>query len=75
MIEVTKEMFERFMREKDNAEILIVLDRWFQKKTGQQNINDILCLIQGVSILAQLAGKEMVELQMILQSGDKTFNA
>lgn len=75
--EITQKNITEFMKNKENAELVQAIDKWFTQKTQEQNIDDILCLIQCISIFCGMAGKEMAELKAILNSdsGKGFYNA
>lgn len=71
--DITKEDIKKFTLNRENLEIVQALDLWFQKRSGEGNMHDILCLVHAFSILASMAGRDIVELEMILRSDDKNF--
>jgi hypothetical protein len=72
MIEVSQLEIKKFMEDPTNAELVRSIDLWFTQKTSEGNLLDILCFVQAISILCGIAGREMKELQAILNGG-KTF--
>ena len=72
---VSKTQFKEFMSQRDNAELMRVIDLWFQSKTASNDGTAILCLRQGIDILTGLAAKEILELKLLSGDDEKFFNA
>lgn len=73
--EVTKEMVQEFMTKKENAELIVLIDKWFTKKTEERDLDGILCLIQAISIFCGIAAKEIIELQALLNDKGQKYDA
>jgi hypothetical protein len=66
-----------FMKKTENSELVQYLDKWFVRKTQDQDINDILTLIECFGIFLKISGQEIAELNAILnsESGKGFYNA
>ncbi len=75
--EITQKEIIEFMKNPENGELVKHLDSWFIKKTEERNIHDILCLVQAISIFCGIAGREIAELKVLLNSdqGKGFYNA
>ena len=73
--EIRKEDFQAFMREPQNARTMSLIDSFFQLKVNQRDIKSILCLLEGIAILAGMAGQDIAELNQIFKSNERGYDA
>ena len=73
--EITKEHFQAWMKEPSNARMMGLIDQYFQLKIKHEDTKSILCFIEGISILAGMAAKDLADLYEIFRTNDRSYNA